>query len=262
MIRIDFYMLFEIQTWKRFSKCSPQRKDAMLICNLKNRLVWVDDGVGKKVCWASCTSLHKDIYRQFTVKVYVFTGLVLCRGGKIRDYLESTRILEQERISTFTARCSKRSRRWTRSSGHRNRIPKDDLNVCQCTTTLTTKTDNVTICVKIQQMCVSMSRSFPWVMKHSLVQGMQKWYGTLTYKPEGTWNRTAKETILNFAGSGHPVFRETSLLYTSTWNPKLQSSFFAQYIPPISSVFTKQSRTGVITSKCKRQIQVLNLSLR
>ena len=53
--RIEFYILLEIQTWKRFSKCSPQRKDAMLICNWKNRLVWVDNGVGNKVRYTSCT---------------------------------------------------------------------------------------------------------------------------------------------------------------------------------------------------------------
>ena len=38
-----------------------------------------------------------------TAKVYVLSGSVLSLGGKIRDYLESARIWEQERISVLTA---------------------------------------------------------------------------------------------------------------------------------------------------------------
>ena len=40
----------------------------------------------------------------------------------------------------------------------------------------------------------------------------KKWYGTHTHKPDGEWNRTAEGMMLNFAESGHPVFRATSAL--------------------------------------------------
>ena len=35
-----------------------------------------------------------------------------------------------------------------------------------------------------------------------------KRYGTHVNKPDGEWDRTAESMMLNFAESGHPVFRE------------------------------------------------------
>ena len=40
----------------------------------------------------------------------------------------------------------------------------------------------------------------------------KKWYGTHVSKPNGEWNKTAEVMMLNFAESGHPVFRATSAL--------------------------------------------------
>ena len=39
----------------------------------------------------------------------------------------------------------------------------------------------------------------------------KKWHGTHDGK-QGSWNRTAEKMLQNFAGSGHPIFRCTSLL--------------------------------------------------
>ena len=33
----------------------------------------------------------------------------------------------------------------------------------------------------------------------------EKWCGTYTDKPDGSWNRMAEEMMLNFSGSGHPI---------------------------------------------------------
>ena len=38
----------------------------------------------------------------------------------------------------------------------------------------------------------------------------KKWHGTHVSKPNGEWNRVAEIMMLNFAESGHPVFRATS----------------------------------------------------
>ena len=38
----------------------------------------------------------------------------------------------------------------------------------------------------------------------------KKWYGTYDCKPDGSWDRTAEKMLLNFAGSGHPIFRGAS----------------------------------------------------
>ena len=40
----------------------------------------------------------------------------------------------------------------------------------------------------------------------------KKWYGTYDCKLDGSWDRTAEKMLLNFAGSGHPIFRGTSAL--------------------------------------------------
>ena len=39
-----------------------------------------------------------------------------------------------------------------------------------------------------------------------------KWYGTYSDKPDGDWDKTAELMMLNFAESGHPIFRATSAL--------------------------------------------------
>ena len=46
----------------------------------------------------------------------------------------------------------------------------------------------------------------------SFVGPQKKWYGTYDCKPDGSWNRTAEKMQLNFAGSGHPIFRCTGAL--------------------------------------------------
>ena len=38
----------------------------------------------------------------------------------------------------------------------------------------------------------------------------KKWCGTHVNKPDGEWEKTAEGMMLNFAESGHPVFRASS----------------------------------------------------
>ena len=38
------------------------------------------------------------------------------------------------------------------------------------------------------------------------------WYGTHVNKPHGEWDKTAEGMMLNFAESGHPIFRASSAL--------------------------------------------------
>ena len=40
----------------------------------------------------------------------------------------------------------------------------------------------------------------------------KKWYGTCSDKPDGDWDKAAEQMMLNFAESGHSVFRATSAL--------------------------------------------------
>ena len=38
----------------------------------------------------------------------------------------------------------------------------------------------------------------------------EKWYGTHTNRPDGSWNHSAENMVANFSGSGHPAFRASS----------------------------------------------------
>ena len=40
----------------------------------------------------------------------------------------------------------------------------------------------------------------------------KKWYGPHVNKPNGEWSRVTKIMMINFAESGHPVFRANSAL--------------------------------------------------
>ena len=44
-----------------------------------------------------------------------------------------------------------------------------------------------------------------------LVPGSEeKWCGTYTNRPDGSWNQSAENMMANFSGSGHPIFRASS----------------------------------------------------
>ena len=40
----------------------------------------------------------------------------------------------------------------------------------------------------------------------------KKWYGTLSYTPEGKWDSTASQMVERLTETGHPVFKSTSTL--------------------------------------------------
>ena len=55
------------------------------------------------------------------------------------------------------------------------------------------------------------ARSFMRGQWSLLVPGSEKsWYGTDVCKPAGQWDEVAEDMMLNFAESGHPIFRTTS----------------------------------------------------
>ena len=57
------------------------------------------------------------------------------------------------------------------------------------------------------------AKKFPHGCWSFMVPGCEKkWYGTHVSRPNGEWNNTAEVVMLNFAESGHPVFRATRAL--------------------------------------------------
>ena len=68
-------------------------------------------------------------------------------------------------------------------------------------------------CEFCQKKKTEYSRRFPQGRWSFLVLGSEKkWYGTHHHKPHGEWDKTAEGMMLNFADSGHPVFRATGAL--------------------------------------------------
>ena len=83
----------------------------------------------------------------------------------------------------------------------------------------------------------------------------KKWYGTHAHKADVEWEKTAEGMMLNFAESGHFVFRASSALDGGEWKIQgkgvksihfngsgdtIELIFFAQLFPSISSVSTGQ----------------------
>ena len=48
----------------------------------------------------------------------------------------------------------------------------------------------------------------------------KKWYETYSDKSDGDWDKTAARMMLNFAKSGHPIFRATSALERGDFRSK------------------------------------------
>ena len=74
-------------------------------------------------------------------------------------------------------------------------------------------TGNDEICSNNLERIKQYAQRFPRGRWSFLGPGSEKkWYGTYDRKPDGSWDRTAEKLLLNFAGSGHPIFRGTSAL--------------------------------------------------
>ena len=48
----------------------------------------------------------------------------------------------------------------------------------------------------------------------------EKWYGTCTNRPDGSWNQSVENMIANFSGSGHTIFRASSASETGKLRSK------------------------------------------
>ena len=83
---------------------------------------------------------------------------------------------------------------------------------CQCTTTLrgeqkeTKKDVNTTH----RQLRIMLADSFAVIGLSWVPWSEEKWYGTYSNRPDGSWNQSAENVMANFSGSGHPIFRATS----------------------------------------------------
>ena len=91
---------------------------------------------------------------------------------------------------------------------------KEGSSSCQCTTTLYGgERGNTEKCEMDSVTAANYARRFLLRRWSFLGAGPEKtFYGTYSDKPDGDWDRTAERRMLNFAESGHPIFRATSAL--------------------------------------------------
>ena len=88
----------------------------------------------------------------------------------------------------------------------------------------------------------------------------KKWYSGEENSPQGAWDHIADEMLLEFAESGHPIFRATTPLsrsiLKSKGHGKLSIHFTADY-PTIETVFriivsaTQLSIYGAVANICE-----------
>ena len=66
-------------------------------------------------------------------------------------------------------------------------------------------------CEYNSQTVANYARKFPRGHWSFLKLGSEKkWYGTYTGRPDGSWDKIAEQTMVNFSESGHPIFRASS----------------------------------------------------
>ena len=108
---------------------------------------------------------------------------------------------------------STRSKRpWFLNSSVHLSNSKEGSSSCQCTMTLVGENEgNRENCIANAHRVTEYARRF--IRGHGSFLGPgseKKWYGTHVCKPDGQWDNTAEDMMLNFAESGHPIFRASS----------------------------------------------------
>ena len=121
----------------------------------------------------------------------------------------SGRLSQDSRQRTSSRRFRKR---WA-NCGVIQRTSKTGSSSCGCSTTLWDVRGNEELCENNSKSVGEDARRFPRGHWSFLGLGSEKkWYGTFHGIPIGSWSRTAEKMLMNFANSGHPIFRCTSAL--------------------------------------------------
>ena len=92
----------------------------------------------------------------------------------------------------------------------------------------------------------------------------KKWYSGEENSPQGAWDHIADEMLLEFAESGHPIFRATTLLsrciLKSKGHGKLSIHFTADY-PTIETIFRTMVSANQLVFTEQLRTYVRNLKL-
>ena len=127
----------------------------------------------------------------------------------------SSGMSSQDSPHCCSATKSKRSscRIWAQSQ----KISQDGPSSCQCNDISWGSKENERRCelsAELVSMCAE--RFSPGNCSFLGLGSEKKWYSTHEYKPQGEWDKVAKQMMMEFSDSGHTVFRATSPLSRGT----------------------------------------------
>ena len=113
---------------------------------------------------------------------------------------------------------------------------------CQCSMTSCDSKDNKEECLANARVVKVLAKKFGIGQWSFIGPGSEKkWYSGEENGPQGAWDHIADEMLLEFAESGHPIFRATTPLsrciVKSKGHGKLSLHFTADY-PTIDTVFS------------------------
>ena len=225
------------QDWHEFKICKESSLESSGTALQWNRKAgqWSDTNLWHKLDYFSKIGGGCRAYQHSTAKVYCFSDSVFClgkMGGRSCWILEeeNSMVFGQQLFQRFESNwwttswirmedfpgiqqweSSIRFNTWWENYSVNERTAQAGSSSCQCLTTLygmSKGSDEK--CGNNLREC---SQRFPRGQWSFLGPGSEKkWHETYDCKPAGSRDRMAKKMLLNFAGSGHPIFRGTSAL--------------------------------------------------
>ena len=121
------------------------------------------------------------------------------------------------------------------------RISQEELSSCRCPTTFLVdqETMNKNACqMPISFLCKQKDLEQGNVHLLVLVLKRSGWYSISEYSPQGVWDNMAERMMLEFAESGHPIFRATSPLSRGQLKSKGHGKLSIHYAADLEKVET------------------------
>ena len=184
--------------------------------------------------WRETTLLTDRTVQFATSQTYVFSNSVLCLGGisdeqvkawesMIEWFLETRCLKDLDRIDGefewknipgfTTLRSLDEIQKMTKSNCETEQFKGRIIFMSMYNDIDRTKRGNKENCIANVLRVTEYARRFTQGPLSFLGSGSEKkWYGTHAPKRDGEWDKTVEGMILNFAESGHPVFRASSAL--------------------------------------------------
>ena len=168
-------------------------------------------------------------------------------------------------------KCSRKSRKICKAEVLNQKDSEIESSACLCSTTSMDQEGNSEKCISDSEEIKNYAERFPQGHWTFLGPGDEKkWYGTLSYKPDGKWDSAASSMVQRFAETCHQIFKGISALsrgilkrkqngdtiHFNADSSRTQNSYFESFTQQISSVCTEQCLTGVKRTRSKTERNV------